>query len=488
MDLGFEKGAFKCKAGDYCFGDAIHLSDPKLHARSQEYKRKLSARMKPISGQDLHRIPTARGYYVTRKYDGEFALLFFDGKDVISVNPGGTARSGLPAYDEAAKLLKAAKVRSCVLAIEIYLADASSSALAIQQVVGLLRAPKNEGDIKRLSVAAFDIVEHDGKPVTTTKQAFSLLEKWFDKGKLIHPAEHVVTDSKDTILEKLTDWVIGEESEGLVVRHDLAGWFKVKLRHNFDAAIIGFSVGEEDRKSMLHDLLVAVIRPDDTFHELARVGGGFTDKDRKDLAHELKRRVVPSDYVAVNNDYVAYEMVAPGLVIEISCLDLITERARGGPINKMVLAWDGKRYSALSRMPLVSVISPQFVRVRDDKEATVEDVNIRQLSDLVPIIGADKPAVEVVGNPSELLERIVYTKTMRGNQMVRKLLLWKTNKEDQPEYPPYVVYLTDFSPNRQTPLEREVRIATTEKLARKQFKTLADEYFVGGWEKVDGAK
>jgi hypothetical protein len=197
---------------------------------------------------------------------------------------------------------------------------------------------------------------------------------------------------------------------------------------------------------------------------------------------------VPSDYVAVNNDYVAYEMVAPGLVIEISCLDLITERARGGPINKMVLAWDGKRYSALSRMPLVSVISPQFVRVRDDKEATAEDVGIRQLSELVPIIGADKPAVEVTGNPSKLLERSVYTKTMRGNQMVRKLLLWKTNKEDQPEYPPYVVYLTDFSPNRKTPLEREVRIATSEKIARKQFKTLADEYFVSGWEKVDGAK
>jgi len=139
-------------------------------------------------------------------------------------------------------------------------------------------------------------------------------------------------------------------------------------------------------------------------------------------------------------------------------------------------------------MPLVSVISPQFVRVRDDKEATAEDVGIRQLSELVPIIGADKPAVEVTGNPSKLLERSVYTKTMRGNQMVRKLLLWKTNKEDQPEYPPYVIYLTDFSPNRQTPLEREVRIATSEKMARKQFKTLAEEYFVGGWEKVDGAK
>ena len=72
-----------------------------------------------------------------------------------------------------------------------------------------------------------------------------------------------------------------------------------------------------------------------------------------------------------------------GPVIEISCLDMIAERARGGPVKRMVLDWDGKRYSALLRMPLVSVISPQFIRIRDDKEAVVDDVNISQVSDLV---------------------------------------------------------------------------------------------------------
>jgi len=48
----------------------------------------------------------------------------------------------------------------------------------------------------------------------------------------------------------------------------------------------------------------------------------------------------------------------PGTVIEISCLDMVAERARGGPVNRMVLEWDGKKYKALSRLPLVSVISP----------------------------------------------------------------------------------------------------------------------------------
>jgi ATP-dependent DNA ligase len=484
LNLDFDKSRLNCKHGDYCTGDAIHLADPSLHTRTQEYKRKLSGRMRPLSGQELHRIPEARGYYVTRKYDGEFTLIFFNGDKLISVNPGGTVRIGLPCYEEAEKLLKKNKVKSCVLAAEIYMKETTSKALPIQQVIRILRAGKTKAELEKLGLAVFDIVEFEGKPLDTTKKVFTLLDKWFGKGKLVHPVEYVVTDDMDKILELLTDWVIAEGSEGLVIRHDQAGMFKVKLRHNLDAAIIGFSLGSEDRKHLLHDLLVAVMRDDGTFQELARVGGGFTDEDRKTIADEMRRRIVPSDYVAVNNDYVAYEMVAPGPVIEISCLDMIAESARGGTVNRMVLSWDGKRYSALSRMPLVSLISPQFVRIRDDKEANVEDVNIRQISEMVSVLEVDKPAIDTASTPSKLLERVVYTKTMKGNQMVRKLLLWKTNKEDRPEYPSYVVYLTDFSPNRQNPLERDVRVSSDEETARSLFKEMAKNNFVGGWEKA----
>jgi hypothetical protein len=150
----------------------------------------------------------------------------------------------------------------------------------------------------------------------------------------------------------------------------------------------------------------------------------------------------------------------------------------------MVLDWDGKRYKALSRMPLVSVISPQYIAMRDDKEAVVDDVNIRQVNDLVKVPEIEKSAHVEQADPSKILERTVYTKTMKGNKMVRKLLLWKTNKENQADFPAFVVYLTDFSPNRKNPLERDVKIASTEKDARKLFDALAEKNFIGGWEKV----
>jgi hypothetical protein len=137
-------------------------------------------------------------------------------------------------------------------------------------------------------------------------------------------------------------------------------------------------------------------------------------------------------------------------------------------------------------MPIVSLISPQFVRIRDDKEAVVDDVNIRQINDLVEVPQITKSAQESKKAPSELLERTVYTKTMKGNKMVRKLLLWKTNKEKEKdgEFPAYVVYLTDFSPNRANPLERDIKMAQTITAARKHFEQMAKAKFVGGWEKA----
>ncbi|MGB7070297.1 MAG: hypothetical protein WBD22_12450 [Pyrinomonadaceae bacterium] len=473
-----------CKHGDYCIGKVAALSDHSLHLKAQDYKRKISGLMRPLSGENISLIPKAKGYYVSRKYDGEFAMIVFDGETLISVNPGGTVRTGLPCFKEAEALLRKAKVASCVLGAEFYVKEGASKGNLVQQVVGILRAPAKKTDLDKVGLAVFDVIEVNGETPDSTKAVFDHLKKWFVSGRLVHCVDFTVADKSETLLEAFTEWVIGEGSEGIVVRHDKGGWYKVKVRHNLDVAVIGFSEGEDQRKGMLHDLLVAVMRTDGTLHELGRVGGGFSDDDRRSIVADLRKITAPSDYVAVNNDYVAYEMVKPGVIIEISCLDLIAENTKGAPIKRMVLSWDGKRYSALTRMPLVSVISPQFVGIREDKEASVEDVSISQVSELVSVSEADKPAERNEAPPSKLIERTVYKKEMRGNTMVRKLLLWKTNKQDTGEFPGYVVYLTDFSPNRKNPLERDIEIANDEKSARALFDKLAKKNFISGWVKV----
>lgn len=484
MDLKLDKKNFKGKFG-YSTGKAKDLTDPSLQIKAQEYRRRVSGDMRAISPDELSKLPKAKGYFVSRKYDGENAMIFFDGEDMISVNAGGTVRAGLPAFKEGAALLKEAKIRSCILGAEIYVKENVTKAHPVQRVVRILRSPSAKSELDRLGVAVFDVIELNGEPVETTAEVFGHLHKWIGKGDGFHPVEFLKTDKNIEILEKFTEWVIGDAAEGIVIRHDRAGWFKVKTRHNLDVVVIGYSEGTDDRKGILHDLLAAVIRKDGSFHEFARVGGGFTEEERRSLVKTLKKKIVPSDYVAVNNDYVAYEMVRPEMVIEISALDLITERARGGPVKRMVLDWDGSRYSATTRMPLASVISPQFVRIRDDKEALKEDAGIRQVTDLVNVAEAEKSVHEDDDAASELLERVVYRKIMKGETMVRKLLMWRTNKKNRDDFPGYVVYYTDFSPSRQNPLERDLKVSNNEKTARKMFDDWGKKVFLSGWEKVE---
>jgi len=120
-------------------------------------------------------------------------------------------------------------------------------------------------------------------------------------------------------------------------------------------------------------------------------------------------------------------------VIEISCLDLISQNTRGGTVDRMVLEYNetGRRYQVLRRMPLVSIISPQFVRIRDDKAFDSTDARLSQISDLVDIpVGPMTPA-DLASSKSSVEKREVYLKPYRGQTSIRKFLMWKTNKEDQ---------------------------------------------------------
>ena len=167
----------------------------------------------------------------------------------------------------------------------------------------------------------------------------------------------------DDVLQRFAKWVDEEGGEGLVVRSDSGGLFKIKPRISLDVAVLGFTEGVDDRVGMIHDMLVGLMRKDNSFHILGRVGGGLSDDERRAWLSDLKDLSAQSDYAEVN-DSVAYQMVRPEWVIEISCLDLISQTTRGGSIDRMVLGYDMPRnmYQSIRRLPLASPISPNFVR------------------------------------------------------------------------------------------------------------------------------
>nr|MCU0677136.1 hypothetical protein [Myxococcota bacterium] len=97
----------------------------------------------------------------------------------------------------------------------------------------------------------------------------------------------------------------------------------------------------------------------------------------------------------------------------------------------------------------------------------------------------DKKAERVELPKSEVLDRRVWTKVTKGQTAVRKLLVWKTNKEGaDPRFSPYVVQWTDYSAGRKEPLQREVRRAPNVDVARAIAESMIAENVKKGWNEV----
>lgn len=490
-----DKSRVEIRLGDYGVAPATALLDPGLLPRVQEYRRLTSSRMMPLDRDEIKTKIPSGGYHVSRKVDGEFTVLIFRDGVAFTLNPGGTVRVGLPWQEEAAKLLSKAGIREAVVAGELYgaVSPAQKSATAegrrprVHDVAALARQPQSSGDLERLQFAVFDLISIDGAaPSGPFAETWRIIQKTFDKGTRIHPVDAKHVNETSDITQLFAKWVEEEGAEGLVVRSDTAGLFKIKPRHTLDTVVIGFTESLQERQGLLHDLLLAVMRHDGTLQVLSRVGGGFSEDERRTMLSDLKDMVVDSEYAEVNSDHVAYQMVQPDWVVEISCLDMISETTRGGPVNRMVLDYrenGSRQYHVVRRLPLAAVISPQFIRRRDDKKAQVNDVRIGQVSDVVEVTLSDRDARQLTLPKSEILRREVYTKQLKGETMVRKFVLWKTNKEQQSdEYPGYVVHFTDFSPNRQTPMAREVRVSSSLEQVNSLWEELKTENIKKGWD------
>lgn len=480
-----DRGRVEVRLGDYGTAPATALADPLLLSRVQDYRRGAAARLFPLEGADIKTKISVGDFHVSRKIDGEFTVLILRQGEVFTLNPGGTVRVGMPLLDEAAKLLSKAGVNEALICGELYV-DREDRRARVADVVSVTGRPSSAAELERLRFAAFDIMSLNGSSVGPFREVWQRLLKTFDGGTRIHPVEARWLSKPEAIAELYSEWVEKEGSEGIVCRSETAGAFKIKPRHNIDCAVIGFSESTGDRAGLLHDMLLAVMRREGTFHVLGRVGGGLTDEQRKEMLSDLKDMAVESEYSEVSADHVAYQMVHPEWVVEISCLDLVSQNTRGGTVNRMVLDWHGNNghsiYRTLRRLPLASVISPQFVRRRDDKQVQPTDVRIAQLADLVDLPQVEKDARQLILPQSEILRREVYVKAAKGETMVRKLVLWKTNKEQAADdYPAFVVHLTDFSPNRKDPLCREIRVSSSAEQIQQLFEQLKTENIIKGW-------
>jgi len=454
-----------------------------------DYKKNVAGKFVLVEGAKLKQRIDGERFAVTRKIDGHMQVVFYDGTQVLMLNANGKQKAEkLKCLDAFAEAVKAAGLKQAVIAAELYLPRPEGrprcgdvqAALAERLRVG----ERSSGiDAKRdqLALAPFDIVELDGEKWQAEHYAdtHNKLCTIF-QNEQVKPVQMRNASSNDEVQQIYEEWVEGEGAEGLVVHSEAPIVWKVKPRHTIDAAVIGYTTADRG----IRDLMFAVRRPDGLFQMFVLGSTGLTDEQRADIAQRLSMKHVESQYVLSDSRGIAYQMVKPELVFEISVLELV---ARGNDdkikMNPLLKYDQEAGWLMEGTTPGVSALGITIERERTDKHPNETDVRISQLTDICPFEEPDANSQQPTAK-SQLLERHVYKKVSGAKVMLHKFLLWKTNKEQSGRYPAYIIYHTDYSSARKEMIKRDMLYSNDEQQIRDLLAAEIADNVKKGWEKV----
>lgn len=442
-----------------------------------DYKKNIANKFALVEGANLRLRIGGENLCVTRKIDGHMQIAFFDGSQTFLLNSNGKEKAaGLKCIDILNQSLKDAGLKQAVIAAELYMPNEGGR----PRHSDVARALADDNAKHELRLAPFDIVELDGTPWVAESYADThrrLCEIFKDKE--VEPVEMQVASDVNQVQSIYDEWVVNEGAEGLVIHVGNVVW-KVKPRHTLDAAVIGYTLTDRGIRS----LMFAMRREDGMYQMFTQGSTGMTDEQRADVAARLAKSHVESQYVLSDSRGIAYQMVKPELVFEISVVELV---AKGNDdkvrMNPLLTFDDEKGWLLESTTPGVSAINITVESERTDKTPTPTDVRVSQLTDLVPfeeVEGASAGPLPA----STLLERRVFKKTSGVKTMLHKFLLWKTNKEQSGRYPAYIVFHTDFSNGRADMVKTDMMYSSSEAQARELFEAEIASNIKKGWNEV----
>jgi len=419
------------------------------------YKRNVAGSYRSLAPDWIAKELPPGPFVVSEKIDGEIWFLQSDGEHCVLLSPFGKRLENIPLTEEAHNTLKG----WCgILAGELYTTVDSGH----PRVFDLHAAMGTNVNHERLRFAAFDVLvdgEDDVQRRPFDKRLTYLQQLIAQHDGTFHIAPFEMADTPADVGVYYERIVLSGGAEGIVVHASDGRIYKVKPEITIDAAVVGYAKSDAG----ISELLLALLKPNGDFQLIGRVKTGWSNIQKAELAKRLAELECASSYRKANDHGLLYRWVNPELVVEVKCNDIIATNSRNEPVRRMVLQHNDNGWSPIGPAPSVSMINAVFRRVREDKRAIRPDVRVEQVSDLVAIV--EETSIDLASLPlSEIIRREVYTKRNKTGLAARKLVAWKTNKrEADTAYPAYVVFFTDYSPNRKQPLKTDLRVASTEK-------------------------
>jgi hypothetical protein len=464
----------------YQEGDSKALSKD-LADKANIYKRKVAGAFVLVEGSKIHEKITGTDFCVTKKLDGMMHLVFLRESKVFAVTRNGIVRMGLPCLKEFADLAQKANLTSVTVAAELYVKRKDGSR---ERVSDVSIALGDESQAEMLNLAPFDLIDVNDEPFVAEhyKETLAQMNKYFS-GNLVKPVENKNAESTGEIEAIFNEWVTEGGAEGVVIHSELPIVFKVKTRHTVDLAVIGYTTTDDDG-SKVRDVMVAAIRDDGKIQQIGNVGIGLSDAQRSEFYARLSKLTVPSEFIETDSRNIAYQMVKPQMVLELSALDFVAENAAGEPkLDALVSYSDEAGYISEGQTAGVSAISLSIVGVRDDKKADATDVRLSQITDICPFAQHKGFALSAL-TPSEILQRRIFTKGSGEKFMIQKFVVWKTNKDESGLFPAFVFHYTDFSNSRKEFLKRDIRTSSSEKQIMDIYNAFIADNVKKGWEEL----
>ena len=461
------------------------LKDAELLEKLKNYKKLVAKRYRVIFPDNIERFLPDGNLWISTKIDGELWFLVKRAGEVALVAYNGRVLQGVPVVAEAERLL--ADAGDLIIPGELFGLPPDGGRPRVAHVATALN---DESRAKTLGFKAFDLLEEGGEDwlYKSYGDRYRRLTHWLGEGKRCAIVTTVEGDKAEAA-QYYSEWVKSEKFEGVVVRSEQGITYKIKPFITLDAVVIAYGERQEDGVPKVRELSLALLRDDGTFQLLGTVGGGFQEDDRVAWHERLCEIQVESSFRMANREGTLSRFVKPEIVVEIKVSDIVDTDTRDLPVRRMALNYDEKiGYSALGTLPIVSLIHPILVGIREDKLVDVGNVGLDQVFRHVPFVGRDAKATAKDLSRSEVLQRRVWSKKMRGGHTgVRKFVAFATNKfEEDPNYPPFVALFTDFSPGRKEPLQTDLRVASDREGIEAHLVEWIEKNIKGGWDEVEG--
>ena len=473
--------------GQGTLAPAGSVTDSELAGRIAGYKRQIAGRYRAISPDEIHFLPKSKTL-VSPKIDGQFWCMVVDDGDVALVSPKGKVIAGsIPLLEEARKKVVPRAQGRLIVPGELFALRKGGRPRVGD--VGKALGGGESAEVARLGFFAFDLMQggdaETPEPTPDYPGRLDVIQRLFAGGQRVQAIKTEAVQGPDDVSRLFGEWVEGGKGEGLVVRPEDGRIFKLKPIFTLDAAVIGFTEKTEEPEHV-RSLLLALIRENGQFQLIGSVGNLGTDTLRAELYQQLSPNVVESSYRFASSTGALYRFVRPELVVEVKVTDLQVEDTSGRPVRRMVLELDeAEGWTPIQLKSGASLIHPILSRVRDDKKVDGTDVRASQVLERCEIEELDQAVARIKHPKSEVVRREVYSKTTKDKVAVRKLVIWRTHKEEiDPLFPPYVVHWTDFSPGRKAPIQREVRLAPDESAAMALGDDMVAAGVKKGWQKV----